>query len=110
MSIHLDGYDHHLDDAYAIMERAGKGHSQFVIPGSIRAEMRHSDEPARVLHDFITGPLLADVLQEAQNQLDTLIYPAGTTPSYLASHLRIADLIELARTIQDYADNATPKQ
>lgn len=81
-----------------------------MIPGDVRTEMRDSDEPARVLHDFITGPLLADVLQEAQNQLDTLIYPAGNTPPYLASHLRIADLIELARTIQDYTANTTPKQ
>lgn len=110
MSIHLDAFGHHLDDAYAIMRRAGKGTSQFVIPGSIRAEMRDSDEPSSVLHDYITGPLLANVLHQAQGQLDTLISPAGTPPPYLAKHLHIAELLELARTIQTYAENVTPKQ
>lgn len=110
MSLHQDGYDQHLDDAYAIMERAAKGSSQFVLPGAVRTEMRDSDAPSSVLHDYITGPLLATVLHQAQDQLDTLISPGGTPPPYLAKHQHIAELIDLARAIQSYAETVTPKQ
>lgn len=73
------------------MERAGKGNSQFVIPGPVRTEMRDSDEPSRVLHDYITGPLVATVLQQAQGQLDTLIGPALAV-SWESSSLRVDPL------------------
>lgn len=111
MSIHTDGYDHHADEAAEVMKKAGVliG-STFVLPGEIRAEMRDSDEPNAILHDYITGPLRTNVLRQAQAQLDTLISPGGTAPPYLAKHLHIAELLDLARTIQDYAENVTPKQ
>lgn len=111
MSIHTDGYDHHADEAAEVMNKAGGlTGSTFVVPGEIRAEMRDSPEPNTVLHDYITGTLFTDVLHQAQAQLETLISPGGSAPPYLATHLHIAELLDLARTIQDYAENVTPKQ
>lgn len=111
MSIHTDGYDHHADRAADVMKKAGAmTGSTFVLPGETRAEMRDSHQPKAVLHDYITGTLFTDVLHQAQSQLDTLISPGGTAPPYLAKHLHIAELLDLARTIQDYAEKVTPKQ